>query len=89
MLVTVPDLHLGFIIRRIREWQGMSQSELARNSEANLSYISTVESNVNNISIKKMFLICNALCVPAGQVLDIQQDVVWSGYLLGWAVSAP
>jgi predicted transcriptional regulator len=73
-----PNLSLGFIIRRIREAGSLSQSELARLTEANLSYISTVESGTNNISIRKMLLICNALRIPCALLMTIQQNIAGS-----------
>jgi hypothetical protein len=82
-------LPFGFIIRRIRELSGMTQNKLARLSEANLSYISTVESSVNNISIRKMLLICNALRMQPGLVMDIQQNVAGSAWLEKSSVNGP
>jgi DNA-binding XRE family transcriptional regulator len=76
-------LSLGFAIRRVREICGVTQSDLARLAGANLSYISTVESGVNNISIRKMLQICNALRMPPSLLLDIQQNVSGSASLSG------
>ena len=50
----------GRIIRRLREISGTSQGDLARLATANLSYISSIESGKNNISIRKVLLLCNA-----------------------------
>lgn len=69
------SLHTGRIIRRLRELSGTSQSDLARFSSANLSYISTLESGVNNISIRKILLICNALRLSPASLLAMQQCV--------------
>ncbi len=54
-------LYIGFIIRRLRELGGRTQGGLAGLAEANISYLSSVESGLNNISIKKIWLVCNAL----------------------------
>jgi transcriptional regulator with XRE-family HTH domain len=69
-------LPIGFIIRRIREFDGLTQGELALMSEANLSYISTIESGVNNISIKKLLLICNALHLSPVLLMGIWQNIM-------------
>jgi transcriptional regulator with XRE-family HTH domain len=66
---------LGFIIRRIREINGVTQSRLAGFAEVNLSHICTVESGVNNLSIKKLLLICNALQVTPALLMAMQQNV--------------
>jgi DNA-binding XRE family transcriptional regulator len=71
-------LFLGFIIRRLREIRGMTQSDLALTAEANLSYISYIESNMNNISIRKIMMICNALQIQPTLLLSIQQCIAGS-----------
>ena len=75
------SLHTGRIIRRLRELSGTSQSDLARFSAANLSYISTLESGMNNISIRKILLICNALRFSPASLLAMQQCVSISAAL--------
>ncbi len=57
--------HIGLCLRRLREIQGISQSELARRAEINLSYICSVENHPSNISISKLSQLCNAMRVPA------------------------
>ena len=83
-------LPIGFIIRRIREVHGMTQGDVALKSEANLSYISTIESGANNISIRKLLLICNALRLPPDLLMGIWQNVTaaWSSALAA-GVSVP
>ncbi len=66
------SLHTGRIIRRLREISGTSQGDLARFSAANLSYISTMESGQNNISIRKVLLLCNALSLSPANLVNIQ-----------------
>lgn len=57
--------HIGLCLRRLREIQGLSQSDLARDAEVNLSYICSIENHPSNISIKKLLQICNAMNIPA------------------------
>jgi transcriptional regulator with XRE-family HTH domain len=61
----------GNLIRRLRELQGISQGDLARMSEANLSYISSIESGKNNISIGKLFALSNALRLSPSSLVNI------------------
>jgi transcriptional regulator with XRE-family HTH domain len=68
-------LHIGFILRRLRELSGTSQGELARHDTANLSYISSVECGRNNISIRKIQLICNALQLTPARLIAIQNKI--------------
>lgn len=68
----------GRIIRRLREIRGTSQSDLARLASANLSYISSIESGKNNISIRKVLLLCNALRIPPAIMVTIQTRMEWS-----------
>ncbi len=56
-----PDHQEGYVIRRLREMKACSQGELARKSQANLSYINSLENHPSNISISKIWQICNAL----------------------------
>jgi len=68
-----PDsIHIGCIIRRLREISGISQFTLADNSTANSTYISTIENGGNNISIRKVQDICNALGIPHSLPAEIQ-----------------
>ena len=67
-----PSILTGRIIRRLREISGKSQSDLARSATANLSYISSIESGKNNISIRKVLLLCNALRIPPAIMVTIQ-----------------
>jgi transcriptional regulator with XRE-family HTH domain len=66
---------IGFIIRRLRELKGLTQSQLAALSEINLSHVCTVESGFNNISIKKLLLFCNALQIPPALLMAMQQNM--------------
>jgi transcriptional regulator with XRE-family HTH domain len=57
--------HIGLCLRRLREIQKMSQSELARRAKTNLTYVSTIENHPSNMSINKLMLLCNGMQVPA------------------------
>ncbi len=67
--------YVGFIIRRLREISGTSQGGLASRSVANLSYLSAVENGANNISIRKIWLVCNALALQPNLLINIQNNI--------------
>lgn len=56
-------MHTGYTIRRLRELKGLTQGDLAKNADANLSYINLIENHPSNISIEKIRQICNAMDV--------------------------
>lgn len=56
-------MHTGYTIRRLREIKGLTQGDLAKNADANLSYISLIENHPSNISIEKIRRICNAMAI--------------------------
>ena len=56
-------MHTGYTIRRLREIKGLTQGDLAKHADANLSYISLIENHPSNISIEKIRQICNAMAV--------------------------
>lgn len=56
---------IGSGLRRLREIQGFSQSELARRANVNLSYVCSIENHPCNISIRKLMQLCNAMHIPA------------------------
>jgi transcriptional regulator with XRE-family HTH domain len=66
------SLQTGRIIRRLRELSGISQGELAHSATANLSYISTMESGMNNTSIRIIMLFCNALNLSPADLFAMQ-----------------
>jgi transcriptional regulator with XRE-family HTH domain len=63
--------HIGLCLRRLREIQGLSQSDLARGAEVNLSYVCSVENHPSNISIMKLMQLCNAMNIPAHMSLRL------------------
>jgi len=59
----------GTVLRRVRECKGLTQTAVADLSDMNLTYISNVENGMSNISIIKLYHLCNALSVtPEGVV---------------------
>lgn len=56
-------MHTGYTIRRLREIKGLTQGDLAKNADANLSYISLIENHPSNISIEKIRRICKAMAI--------------------------
>jgi|WetSurMetagenome_2_1015567.scaffolds.fasta_scaffold228282_2 transcriptional regulator with XRE-family HTH domain len=79
--VSPGKIPIGFIIRRLRELKRVTQSQLAAQSAINLSHVCTVESGFNNISIRKLLLICNALQIPPALLMAMQQNVTASAAL--------
>lgn len=69
-----PDgsMNIGPTIRRLRDIVGMSQFDLSLRSTVNSTYISSVENGGNNLSIKKVYQIGNALGIPAADIIEIQ-----------------
>lgn len=59
----------GTVIRRIRESEKLTQTELSIIADMNLSYLSNVENGLNNISISKFIDICKALGVAPDGVM--------------------
>lgn len=80
---------IGSILRRLRELSGVSQGDLARFSAANLSYISSIESGRNNISIKKVLTLCNAMGQTPIILVNILATVELSAQLEGRILSSP
>ncbi|HBP37905.1 MAG TPA: hypothetical protein DD640_04035 [Clostridiales bacterium] len=76
-----PTPYVGFIIRRLRELQGLSQCSLAQLADANLSYVNTVEGGLNNISISKVRLLCNALQLQLSVIVTILHNMEISAAL--------
>ncbi len=77
----LTHLYIGFIIRRLREISGISQCDLARHAEANLSYVNSVEGGFNNISIRKIRLLCNALALSPAVMVTILSNIERSAAL--------
>lgn len=61
---------IGQSVRYIRLKQGISQEELAFRACLNMNSISTLERGINNIKIKTLYKIAEALNVNINKILD-------------------
>ncbi len=61
---------LGQSVRYIRVKKGLSQEELAFRANLNMNSISTLERGLNNIKIKTLYNIANALDVKIEEILN-------------------
>ena len=61
---------VGNNIRKIRTTQDISQSQLAYETGMSREFINKVENGKNNISLKKLILICEALGVPPKKLFE-------------------
>lgn len=71
----------GRILRRLREIKGLSQNEVALRGSANITYISSIETGHNSISIMKAHMICNAIEAPPHYLLVILARMERSAWL--------
>lgn len=63
-------LKIGQSVRYIRIRQGISQEELAFNAGLNMNSISTLERGINNVKIKTLYKIAQALNVDLSEILN-------------------
>lgn len=61
---------LGQSVRYLRLKKGISQEELAFRAELNMNSISTFERGINNIKIKNLYKIAEALGVDIVEVIN-------------------
>ncbi|MCI5888203.1 MAG: helix-turn-helix domain-containing protein [Brachyspira sp.] len=61
---------LGQSVRYLRLKKGISQEELAFNAGLNLNSISTFERGINNIKIKNLYKIAQALDVGLDEIIN-------------------
>lgn len=61
---------LGQSVRYLRLKKGMSQEELAFSADLNLNSISTFERGINNIKIKNLYKIAQALGVEIEEITN-------------------
>ncbi len=61
---------IGQSVRYLRLKQGISQEELAYKASLNMNSISTLERGLNNIKIKTLYKIAQALNVEVSEILD-------------------
>lgn len=63
---------LGQSVRYLRLKKGISQEELAFSAQLNLNSISTFERGINNIKIKNLYKIADALGVKIDEIINCQ-----------------
>ena len=63
---------IGQRVRYIRIKNGLSQEELAFRSNLNMNSISTLERGLNNVKIKTLYKIAEALDVKVEDILNCQ-----------------
>ena len=61
---------IGQSVRYLRMKKGLSQDELAYKAGLNMNSISTLERGVNNVKIKTLYAIANALEVNIEEILN-------------------
>ena len=61
---------IGQSVRYLRMKKEFSQEELAARAELNMNSISTLERGLNNIKIKTLYKIAEALCVRVEDILN-------------------
>lgn len=61
---------IGQSVRYLRMKKALSQEELAYKSDLNMNSISTLERGVNNVKIKTLYAIANALEVNIEEILN-------------------
>jgi transcriptional regulator with XRE-family HTH domain len=66
----VNKLNIGRKIKYIRKNKGFSQKELAQKSGVSQAYISAIENNVKNISLKTLKEICKGLGISVSEILS-------------------
>ena len=57
-------------VRYLRLKQGITQEELAFRAEINMNSVSTLERGINNIKIKTLYKIAEALNVNINEILN-------------------
>ena len=73
-MADVVDQVLGQALRKLRTDKGWSQAELALRAEMNRNYLSLVELGRNSPSVRMLLRLCQALDVPAADVLvDVER----------------
>ena len=63
-------MNLGTLLRRHRKEQGLTLRLLAQKAGVSEGFLSQVENNVKAPSIETLFHICEALSLPAGDLLN-------------------
>lgn len=60
----------GSQVRKVRQEKGLSQEELALESDLDRSYIGGVERGERNLSLLNLFKLSKALSVPPSKLLE-------------------
>lgn len=68
-----PTRAFGFAVREYRLKLGISQEELGFKCELDRTYISGIERGERNPTLKTIWLICDALGVPASALLRLAE----------------
>ena len=63
-------IRYGQAVRKVRLEQGISQEELAFRANLNMNSISTLERGLNNVKIKTLYAIADALEVKIEDILN-------------------
>jgi len=61
---------MGTHIRKLREYQGMSQEQLAAEAEVPYSTVNEIEAGKTNPTIASLMALSEALEVPVSEILD-------------------
>ena len=61
---------IGQSVRYLRMKRGLSQEELAFKADLNMNSISTLERGINNVKIKTLYAIANALDIKIEEILN-------------------
>ena len=61
---------IGQSVRYLRNKKGISQEELAFRANLNMNSISTLERGINNVKIKTLYSIADALDVKVEDILN-------------------
>ncbi|MRX08130.1 helix-turn-helix domain-containing protein [Pseudoduganella sp. FT25W] len=64
-----PSIAFGQVLRSLRREAGLSQEQLALTAEVERNYVSLIERGVNQPSIRVLYKLADALCIPASQML--------------------
>jgi transcriptional regulator with XRE-family HTH domain len=65
----------GMAVRRLRNAEGISQEDFADVAKIDRSYVGQIERGERNISLSKVFLICDALHVTPSDLFLTMESV--------------
>lgn len=61
---------LGQNIKKYRELKGFTQNELAEKVNLSREYIADIERGLKNISLRKLYMIVDALCIKCSDLIN-------------------